>query len=108
MAIIREKDIRQKAILETAERMAAAARTAPKGKGRDTIEIIIATGDTIDVIAKEMHRIGDEFSAAFFHRDAGNLKQAGALVIIGTEIKTLGLNEMCQLCGFKDCAEKLL
>ena len=28
------------------------------------------------------------------------------MLILGTEIKTLGLNELCQLCGFENCKEK--
>jgi uncharacterized ferredoxin-like protein len=106
MAIIRETDIKQKSVLNTAGRMLAAARTAPKGKGRNTLEMFIAEGETIQLLAEEMHRLGDKYDAHFFHRDAENLQYAEAVVIIGTEIKTLGLNEMCKLCGFENCQEK--
>jgi len=42
----------------------------------------------------------------FFERDAGNLAQAAALVLIGTRKEPLGLPH-CGYCGFADCAAML-
>jgi len=106
MAIIREEEITRKSILNTAFKMIAAARTAPKGKGRDTLEMIIVDGDDIINLSNKMKEQSIEFDASFFERDANNLLSAEAIVIIGTRIETLGLNEMCQLCGFENCFEK--
>ncbi len=50
--------------------------------------------------------MGEETSTDFYLRDAKNLLQSNAVLILGTEIKTLGLNEICQLCGFENCREK--
>jgi len=106
MSIIKESKAIRQTVLQVAQLMLTAARTAPKGKGRNTLEMCIVDGDDISKFVDIMHKIGDEFSVDFFHRDAENLKFASAIVIIGTKIKTLGLEELCQLCGFKNCDEK--
>jgi uncharacterized ferredoxin-like protein len=41
---------------------------------------------------------------AFSVRDAENVRSAGALMLLGTKIKTLDIPN-CGFCGFKDCAE---
>ena len=106
MAIITEGNNTQESIVDIGRKMMIAARTAPKGKGRDTIEILLITANDIDELAIRMHKIGDESNASFFHRDANNLEHCGAVLLVGTEIKTLGLNEVCQLCGFVNCELK--
>ena len=105
MSIIREKEITEKSILNTAFKMVVAARTAPKGKGRNTLEIMILDGDDIKILSQKMKEQSIKYKADFFSRDADNLEYAQAVVLIGSRIKTLGLNEMCQLCGFKNCKE---
>jgi len=106
MSIIREPQIVKDSILNTAFKMIAAARTAPKGKGRNTLEMFVLAEEDIKLLSKKMKEQAIEYNAAFFNRDGNNLEFAEAVVIIGTKIETLGLNEMCQLCGFKNCAEK--
>ena len=91
-------------LLEAARRICIAARTAPKGKGADNLVTMVLTGTEKDEIAAEMQRIGEESGVAFFIRDAKNLRAAGALVLLGTKIKTMGVSN-CGFCGFKDCAE---
>ena len=106
MPVLREEKIINSSVLNTAYKMVAAARTAPKGKGHNTLEIMIVSGKDINLLSKKMKEQSIEFNAGFFNRDADNLDFAEAVVLIGTRIKTLGLNEMCQLCGFKNCQEK--
>jgi uncharacterized ferredoxin-like protein len=91
-------------ILEVARRICIAARTAPKGRGTDNLVTMVLTGTEKDEIAREMQRIGEETAVAFFIRDANCLRASGALVLLGTKIKTLGIPN-CGFCGFKDCAE---
>jgi len=91
-------------LLEVARRMCIAARTAPKGRGTDNLVTMVLTGAEKDQIAEEQHRIGEQTGVAFFIRDAGNVRSAGALVLLGTTIETLGIPN-CGFCGFKDCAE---
>jgi uncharacterized ferredoxin-like protein len=98
------KDMEQEGLLEVARKLCVAARTAPKGRGVDNLVTLVLTGSEKEEIAREMQRIGEEGGPAFFLRDAANLRAAGALVLLGTRIKTLGL-DYCGYCGFKDCEE---
>jgi uncharacterized ferredoxin-like protein len=91
-------------ILEVARKMCIALRTAPKGKGTDNLVSAVLTGTEKDEIAREMQRVGEETGVAFFVRDAGCLRSAAALVLVGTKISTLGVSN-CGFCGYKDCAE---
>jgi uncharacterized ferredoxin-like protein len=91
-------------ILEVARKICIAARTAPKGRGRDNLITAVLTGTEKDELAAEMQRIGEETGVAMFVRDAKCLRSAGALVLLGTKINTLGV-PYCGFCGFKDCAE---
>ncbi|MCK5845934.1 MAG: ferredoxin [Bacteroidales bacterium] len=106
MALILEKENKSLQLEDIGRKMMIAARTAPKGKGKDTLEIILLTGAEIDKLANELHKMGDASNTDFYHRDANNLSNSDAILIIGTEITTLGLNEICQLCGFDNCTEK--
>jgi uncharacterized ferredoxin-like protein len=106
MAIIKESDERKKTIIDVARLMLVAARTAPKGKGVDNLEMMILTDNDIRLIAMEMRKIGEKNEYDIFIRDADNvIANADAIVLIGTRIKTLGL-KVCGLCGFADCATK--
>ena len=44
-----ERDIRHEQVLDIARQMMVAARTAPKGKGIDIIEIALVSGEDIKV-----------------------------------------------------------
>ncbi|MHB1315075.1 MAG: ferredoxin domain-containing protein [Christensenellales bacterium] len=92
------------AILATAQKMCAAARTAPKACGKDTIHTCIMTGETLHQIADEMERLGKEHEVLFFSRDAQNLRNSTALVVIGCEIVPRMLT-YCQYCHFENCKE---
>lgn len=106
MAIIKEHQIKREILANAATRMMAAARTAPKAKGRDTLEMIIVDGADLHNLRKEMDRLGKENHMDFLVRDAKHIPEIAVALIVGTKIKTLGLNEICQLCGFKNCSEK--
>ena len=90
--------------MDAARRMMLAARTAPKGKGIDIIEIGVATDDDILRLSDEMLRIAADTGLKFFLRDAENIKSAEAIVLLGTRQQVQGLN--CAHCGFATCAEK--
>jgi len=91
-------------LLEVARAMCVAARTAPKGRGIDNLVTALITGEDKEKLAAEMQRIGETAQVAFFLRDAENVRRAGAVVLLGTRIKTLGI-PACGNCGFKDCAD---
>ena len=99
-----ERNIRHQLALDAARRMMLAARTAPKGKGIDIIEIGVATDDDILRLSDEMLRIAADTGLKFFLRDAENIKSAEAIVFLGTRQQVQGLN--CAHCGFATCAEK--
>jgi len=106
MTIYKEIDERKNTVLEVARLMLIAARTAPKGKGADNLEMAILTDNDIRFLAMETRKIGEQREYDIFIRDADNvLASADAVVLIGTRIKTLGL-KVCNLCGFADCATK--
>lgn len=97
----------EQAILATAKRMCAAARTAPKARGIDNILTLTLTGAEKDALADKMEEIGiREFnkSAGHFRRDANNLRLAQAVVLIGVKRHYYGL-PYCSFCGFENCGE---
>ena len=103
MPTFRGEDIELEGVLSAARLMAVSARTAPKGRGRDTIKTLILTGEEKDRIADEMERIAREKNSHVFERDAGNLRKSQVVLLIGVDGKTpKGLN--CGACGFS-CAE---
>ncbi len=91
-------------LVEAAKEMAIAARTAPKGRGRDQLHLVIITGDDKDALADRMNKIGEEEDIAFFKRDALNLKKALVILLLGTECSPLEIPH-CGFCGFADCKE---
>ena len=102
--IIFDEDLEKEAVLEIGRLMAAAARTSPKGKGSDTITTALLTGADKDKVAKRMEMIAKKEDIPFFQRDANNIYQVPAVLIIGTEFKPLGV-PYCGDCGYKDCQE---
>lgn len=102
---INERETRTERILQVANEMMTAARTAPKGKGFDIIEVALATGETIRKISDEMLRYSEKTGLKFVLRDAENILNAEAIVFIGTRQQLHNLN--CGYCGFSTCAEKL-
>ncbi len=102
--IYHSRDMEAKAVLETAARMCAAARTAPKARGVDRIETLVLTGEDKDKVADKMEAIFEATGEAnaFFKRDAGNVRNSEAIVLIGTKKACTGLS-YCGFCGFGNC-----
>ena len=82
--VVNERNIRHQLVLEAAHRMMVAARTAPKGKGIDIVEVGMATDEDIERLSAEMIRIAGETGMKFFLRDAENIKSAEAILLVGT------------------------
>jgi len=102
--IINERESRRKHLVNAAKQMMTAARTAPKGKGIDVIEIALVEGDDIRILSEKTHAMGEENGMQFFLRDALCIQSADAVVLIGTHFKNQGLN--CGHCGFPLCSDK--
>ncbi len=92
-------------IIDIAKNMALAARTAPKARGTDNLEILIATNSELKKLAECMQQISERDKVAFFTRDAENVLQSSAVLLIGTRYKALGLKN-CGWCGWQTCQEK--
>lgn len=101
-----ERNCRHDQVLLVARQMMIAARTAPKGKGVDIIEVALVTDDDLLLLAKTMEQIAEETNMKFFQRDAYNIQQADCVIIIGTREHPQGLN--CGHCGFPTCASRTL
>ena len=99
-----ERDIRKENIIQAARQMMIAARTAPKGKGIDLIELALVTDAEIHLLSEEMQKIAVEKNLIFFQRDSDNILQADAVMILGTRQQSHGLN--CAYCGFPTCMSK--
>ena len=97
-----ERASRHEHVLDVARQMMTAARTAPKGKGVDIIEIAMVTGDDLKVLSDKMVAMVEEHGMKFFLRDAANILQAECVIIIGTREQVQGLN--CGHCGYPTCA----
>ena len=58
--ILNEREARHEQVLRIAQQMMTAARTAPKGKGVDVIEITMVTDEDIQRLSNEMIAIHAE------------------------------------------------
>ncbi len=106
MTIISEEAIRKQAVIKVAEQMMLAARTAPKAKGADFIEIKMLEGEAIEKVAEKMKEIAKRpGTTPSFARDADNILNADIVFLVGTRFGSLGLS-YCGLCGFENCAAR--
>ena len=100
-----EKQMEEKAVMDTASHMCAAARTAPKTRGIDNIVTMVLSATEKDALADKMDEIAErEFKVTTTHfpRDAQNLRSAQAVVLIGVKRTYNGL-KFCSYCGFENC-----
>jgi uncharacterized ferredoxin-like protein len=101
---IEGKNGEREAILEAAKLMLIAARTAPKSGGIDDVLTLIVYGEEKDAIADEMDAIAEQRKIEGFKRDAKNVRDSEAVILIGVRgNKSYGLN--CGACGYKNCKE---
>lgn len=94
----------QNAIMTVADLMALAARTAPKGKGIDTLEIRVLAKKDMRKLAARLEKLGQVNNIGFFLRDAKNLAASDGCVLIGCRgHEAAGIN--CSGCGYTTCAD---
>lgn len=103
MTLLLNPDSELQGLLQLAQQICIAARTAPKGKGLDLLVTAVVAGEDKDRIVTHMHLLADREGVPTFARDANNLAQSPVLILVGTRKKPLGL-KFCGLCGFPDCA----
>lgn len=91
-------------VVEAARLMAISARTAPKTRGVDDVEIVLIDGEELNRLADGMEEVGKDTDRMFFIRDSNNVRQSQAVLLIGVKSsKSKGLN--CGGCGYKTCEE---
>jgi uncharacterized ferredoxin-like protein len=95
-------ELEKSAALQVAALMAAAARTAPKTRGIDNIKTLAIDDEpTKRKLIARMREIGANEDRPSVTRDAGNIENSPAVVVIGVETNTAGLN--CGYCGKASC-----
>jgi len=100
-----ERETRHQRVMEAVGKMMTAARTAPKAKGIDIIEIAVVEGNDIQILSAKARELGaTQAGWKFFIRDAENILSAEAVLLIGTHSQAQSLN--CRHCGFNTCGEK--
>lgn len=102
--VYNERDERHLHVIECAKQMMTAARTAPKAKGVDIIEISMITDDDIVALSNALHHIGENMGRGGLMRDADNILSAEAVLLIGSREEAMCLN--CGYCGFPTCGER--
>lgn len=103
---IKSKEMEERAVLQVAELMCLAARTAPKGRGVDNLSTMVVTGRDKDLLAAEMRKVYKESGSQFFERDANCIDKALAVVLLGEKVSAMGVVP-CGYCGYANCAENV-
>jgi len=101
-----DQQVENDGLLAAARQMCMAARTAPKGKGKDLLVTAVVGGEEKDRISQQMRKIGTEQEIHFFLRDADNVDAVHLMVFLGTRKDPLGIPG-CGFCGFIDCESML-
>lgn len=99
-----EREIRRENVINAAKQMAMAARTAPKARGEDILEVVVVTDDDIAALSNALRQLGEQRGRAGMVRDADNILSADAIVLIGSREKAMGLN--CAYCGAESCEQR--
>ena len=94
----------KEAVLRVAELMAVSARTAPKARGLDALDIKVVSGRDLERLAEEMEKIASETGMTFFRRDAKSVRMSDAVLLLSVDAsKPKGLD--CGACGYGSCDE---
>jgi len=95
--------LEKEAALDIASLMAAAARTAPKTRGIDNIEIFAIDDEPArNKLIEKMKDISKREKRPSFERDANSIAASPAILVIGIKSNPGGLN--CDFCGYETCA----
>jgi len=104
MPVVTSQKGEKEGIRQAANLMMLSARTAPKSGGVDDVLTLTVLGEEKDKLATEMEKIAEERGIEVFRRDARNVRDSDAVVLIGVVgTKSFGLN--CSSCGYQNCAE---
>ena len=109
MTRISSEDAEREAMRTVANLMAAAARTAPKGRGVDAIRTMVVEGEDIETLARTMDEVAPgrpDIVTNAIHRDANNVRDSHFVVLIGVSGAPKKPENPfdCGACGLKTCA----
>jgi len=104
MPILGSEPSENEGLLQAARLMLISARTAPKSGGIDDILTAIVLGEEKDALADEMERMAEERKIPGFKRDAKNVRDSAAAVLVGVR-GTTSFKMNCGACGYVTCAE---
>ncbi len=102
MPVLDGRKQERQGILEIANLMVVAARTAPKSGGRDDILTAVVYGPEAEALAVDMGKIAVERNDPAWNKPARIIKDAGAIVLIGVR-GTKSYVTNCGACGRKSC-----
>lgn len=105
MPIIKSEEGEREALLHASKLMLVSARTAPKSGGIDDILTAVVIGKEKEALAKEMDKIAEERKIEGFKRDAKNLRDSEAAVLIGVRGTWSLMFPNCGACGYATCSE---
>ena len=97
-------ELEKQAANQVAALMAGAARTAPKTRGIDNIEVAAIDDEASrEALVKKMKEIAKAENRPGFDRDANNVAASPAILVIGVRSNPAELN--CGFCGNPTCEE---
>ncbi len=110
MSIFASNEVELEAIVTAAKLIMAAVTTAPKTRGVSTIQSALMYGDDKERLAQAMESHGLEKTAMAdtFKRDARNVRDSAAVLLIGVKgtMPKKPENPLnCGACGCSTCAE---
>lgn len=95
-------EIKTSALHDIAEKMLLTAQTAPKGRGIESLEYLLAEKKDFRLLQQKMENISKKENIPFFMRDAINIEQAEYIILIGANYNERNLKK-CGYCGFDNC-----
>jgi len=97
--IYTEENLEKECIKTVMGLIAGAIKTAPKTRGINALKTIVLTDEDKDKLSEKMA----SYEKHPFPRDAKNIKEADAVILIGVKTIYMGLD--CGFCGHKNCKE---
>ena len=110
MSILTSNQVEQEAIVTAAKLIMAAVTTAPKTRGVSMIQSALIQGEEKEQLAQAMESHGAQkaFAGDIFKRDAQNVRNSPAVLLIGVKGTMPKKPEKplnCGACGYPACAE---
>lgn len=104
VAMKRSYELEKAAVIDAAQLMAAAARTAPKTKGMDNIIVLLIDDETSRTrLIEKMRELSKLKNRPGLGRDADSIAGSPAILLIAIKSNPAGLD--CGFCGYASCEE---